>query len=303
MGNTSYNSSDRSLRAEKASFKSAFTDESKVFAQQVERKAHKDMDSKGIILRESRDSEAHPNSVPIILAMDVTGSMGDLPKFLVTEGLPKIMEKLLQRGVDPALLFMAVGDHECDKFPIQIGQFESGDAELDMWLTRTYIEKGGGGNAGESYLLPWYFASYCTKTDAWDKRAKRGYIFTIGDEPTLKNLPGSAVTTMFGSNVGQKTNYTWEELLASASERYNVFHINIEHNSLAATNKIHWTSILGQNALTASSVDQVADIIADTIAKHESASAPVTGSTQSSATHPTENGSASAKTDSIPNML
>ena len=29
------------------------------------------------VMRECRDSEEHPNTIPVILALDVTGSMGD----------------------------------------------------------------------------------------------------------------------------------------------------------------------------------------------------------------------------------
>ena len=104
------------------------------------------------------------------------------------------MGGLIQNGIpDPTLLFLAIGDHECDKSPLQVGQFESGDPELDLWLTRTWLEKGGGGNAGESYLLAHYFAAYHTDIDAYNKRGKRGFLFTVGDEPGLTSLPGRVI--------------------------------------------------------------------------------------------------------------
>ena len=86
-------------------------------------------------------------------------------------------------------MFGAIGDHECDSCPLQVGQFESGDVELDMWLTRTFLEKGGGGNNGESYGLAWFMANNFIRTDAKDKRQQKGFVLTIGDEPVLHNYP------------------------------------------------------------------------------------------------------------------
>ena len=34
----------------------------------------------------------------------------------------------------------------------------------------------------ESYELALYFAAYKTSCDAWEKRQKKGYLFTLGDE-------------------------------------------------------------------------------------------------------------------------
>ena len=192
MGNSSYSYSARSARSDAKGFYKKSMDE--VFTQQKERKIHESMSPKGVAKREARDSETHPNTVPVILNLDVTGSMMTIPDFLVKDGLPKMMGGLIQNGIpDATLLFTAIGDHECDRFPLQIGQFESGDEELDLWLTRTYLEKGGGGNAGESYLLAYYFAAFHTDIDAYSKRGQRGFLFTVGDEPGLKSLPGRAI--------------------------------------------------------------------------------------------------------------
>lgn len=77
-------------------------------------------------VRECRDSQEHPYSTPIIIALDVTGSMMNTPYEMIKNHLPKIMDSVMQMGVrDPQLLFMAVGDHEYDRYPIQVGQFES----------------------------------------------------------------------------------------------------------------------------------------------------------------------------------
>jgi hypothetical protein len=222
MGNTSYSSDSRTLRATAMRYASAPVDVT--FTQQKHRRVHESMDSKNVEMRECRDSDNHPNTVPIILALDVTGSMGAIPQQLIADGLPTLMSSIIQGGlVDASLLFLAIGDHECDNYPVQVAQFESGDAELDMWLTRTYLEGGGGGNAGESYPLAWEFAANRVESDAWDKRKAKGFVFTIGDEPFLKQFPKSAFNEIYGKNRPVQSTLTAHELVDAASKKFNVF--------------------------------------------------------------------------------
>lgn len=261
MGGTRYDMNARFDRAKKAGYASKSASE--IFTQNAKRKAHESMNPHGISFRESRDSAVHPNSVPIILGLDVTGSMGHIPYDLIKEGLPKLMGGIIQSGVpDPALLFLGIGDHECDGYPLQIGQFESGDEELDMWLTRTYIESGGGGNAGESYLLAWYFAAFHTRTDAFEKRNQKGLLFTVGDEPCLKTLPASAIREIMGN--GQQT-FKHTELLAEAQKKYEVFHISVLHSGQAVNADKGWKDLLGQNCLSIEDYRDVPKVIKDVV--------------------------------------
>lgn len=55
-----------------------------------------DMNPKNIVIRESRDSENHPNSTPIIIALDVTGSMGPVLRSVV-ENLNTLMTEIYER--------------------------------------------------------------------------------------------------------------------------------------------------------------------------------------------------------------
>lgn len=257
MGGTRYNVSKRAIKAMKEGYASKSVNE--IFKQNIERKAHNSMNPNGVDFREARDSEVHPNSFPIILGLDVTGSMGHIPHDLIKDGLPKLMGGIIQNGVpDASLLFLGIGDHECDSYPLQVGQFESGDDELDMWLTRTYIESGGGGNAGESYLLAWYFAAFHTKTDAYEKRNQKGILVTIGDEPNLKTLPASAVREIMGS--GQQT-FTQAELLAAAQKKYEVFHINVCHSYRATKAEKGWKDLLGQNCISVEDYKTIPEVV------------------------------------------
>ncbi|MCW3160721.1 hypothetical protein [Chryseobacterium oryctis] len=263
MGSTRYDIDARYDRARREGY--AYKSASEIFTQNAKRMAHESMNPKGISFREARDSSVHPNSFPVILGLDVTGSMGHIPHELIKEGLPKLMGGIIQEGVpDTALLFLGIGDHECDNYPLQVGQFESGDAELDMWLTRTYIESGGGGNTGESYLLAWYFAAFHTKTDAWEKRNQKGLLFTIGDEPCLKVLPASAIREIM--DTGQQT-YTHTELLEAVKKRYDVYHISVLHSDQAIQANKGWKDLLGQNCLSIEDYRDVPTVIKNVVCR------------------------------------
>ncbi len=262
MGNTTYSSDSRNIRATNLGY---FTNSvNQIFEQNTKRVVHKSMDPKGVIARESKDSEAHPNAIPIQLYLDVTGSMGHIPHEMIKDGLPTLMGTLTQNGVkDAALMFGCIGDHECDGVPLQVAQFESGDAELDMWLTRSYLEGGGGGNSGESYLLAWYFASNHVKTDSFDKRKEKGFVFTIGDEPCLKNLPASAVKGIMGDTAKGQGNHTREQLLAEAQKQNHVYHIHLDHGGRSCDPA--WREMLGKNLIEITDYTTVSRVISDII--------------------------------------
>jgi hypothetical protein len=265
MGDGKYSSFARSIRAEDLGYKTKSTHE--IFKQ---RSINNAMNPHGVAIRESRDSNEHPNSISIILGLDVTGSMGSIPHFLVKEGLPHIMGNIIQGGVaDPQLLFLAVGDHEEDRSPLQVAQFESSDELLDKWLTDVWLEGGGGGNEGESYLLAWYFAAFHTSIDCYEKRKNKGFLFTIGDEPTLRNLPKNVIKDLMGE--GQYSDYTSDFLLEKAREKYHVFHLHIKQTGAGSrqTTINEWKQLMGDGLIIVEDKNDVAAIIADTILKIE----------------------------------
>lgn len=265
MGGSTYSTNNRTVRAKLSGFASNSLNQN--FTQNEIRRIHESMDPKKAKLREARDSDVHPNSVPIIVALDVTASMVGIPQRLVIDGLPTLMGNIIQHGTpDPALLFLAVGDHEVDRAPLQVAQFESGDAELDMWLTRTWIEQGGGGNAGESYLLAWYFAAFHTVTDAWEKRKQKGFLFTIGDEPCLTRLPKQAITEIMGEPA--QDGYDHTALLKLAQERYEVYHINCLEGQRGKRSEEGWKELLGQNCISVQKESEIANLISTIVSQN-----------------------------------
>lgn len=236
MGGGTYSQSNRSIRT--AQFSNMQREE--IFS----KKLHPEMSPAGVKLREARDSENHPCSIPIIIALDVTGSMGYIPEQLIKIGLPHLISGLMEAGIkDPQIMFLAIGDHITDRAPLQISQFESGDAEMDMWLQRTWIEAKGGGNRGESYPLAWFFAANCVQTDHWDKRGQKGFIFTIGDERFHENYSGHTLTSIMNSSEPSGS-ATALELLAIAQEKWEVFHILPD--MITDDSDVQWKQALGE---------------------------------------------------------
>jgi hypothetical protein len=193
-------------------------------SQQVFRQhsCHPLMNPKGVRLRESRDSAEHPQSLGIVFALDVTGSMGDIPRLLATEKLPGFMKVLGDCQVpDPQVLFVAVGDAISDQAPLQVGQFETTAELMDQWLTWSYLEGGGGGSGQESYELALYFLALHTEMDCLVKRRKRGYLFMTGDEQPYPTLSRHIVEAVVGDRLDD--DLTAAEIVAELTRSYVPF--------------------------------------------------------------------------------
>ena len=224
----------------------------------------KEFEPVGIRYRESCDSEEHPDSTPIILGLDVTGSMSGVLE-TVSKKLNTLITEIYNREPvkDPQIMVMAFGDVECDRHPLQVTQFES-DIRIAEQLNDVYFERGGGGNAGESYTLPWYFASRHTKIDSYEKHGKKGFLFTIGDEPFLDNISKEAIKQFVGDDI--QADLTAEELLTEVSRQYEIYHLMIEEGSgMRYGNKEQvvekWTALLGQRAVLVSDCTKIPEII------------------------------------------
>jgi hypothetical protein len=222
----------------------------------------------GVKIRESRDSVGNPLSTACIVALDVTGSMGMLSDHMVREGLGICFDEILKRKpiTDPHLMFMAVGDAECDEAPLQVSQFEADDKIIPQ-LTDIYIEKNGGGNSGESYHLPWYFAATHTSIDCIEKRNKKGYLFTVGDEPCLSILRAEKIKKFIGDT--PERDFTNAELLTMVGRMYHVFHIIVAEGNHARhypdSVRSLWSDILGQRALWLEDHTKLSEVIVSAI--------------------------------------
>ena len=223
----------------------------------------KEFEPIGVEYRESCDSVDHPNSTPIILALDVTGSMGSVLS-TISKKLNTLIIEIYDRKpiADPQIMIMAFGDVICDDHPLQVTQFES-DIRIAEQLNDIYFERGGGGNDGESYTLPWYFASRHTKIDSYEKRKKKGFLFTFGDEKYLNTISKEHIKKFVGDDI--QSELTAEELLTEVSRQYEVYHLMIEEGSGMRFDREgvgnNWQNILGQRAIKVSDCTKIPEII------------------------------------------
>jgi hypothetical protein len=234
-------------------------------AQEVfrQRECHPLMNPKGVKVRESRDSAEHPHTSSIVFALDVTGSMGAIPRLLATRQLPKFMKVLMGCKVpDPQILFLAVGDAISDRAPLQVGQFESTAELMDQWLTWSFLEGRGGGTFQESYELALYFLAQHTEMDCWEKRRKRGYLFMTGDEHPYPTVSRHVVETVIGDRLDDDLKV--EEVVAELQKTFSPFFLIPDPVRAQKCGRV-WRNLLGDHVLVMETPEDVCYVAAGAI--------------------------------------
>lgn len=217
-----------------------------------------EFDPMNIKVRESCDGDDHPNSNAIIIGLDVTGSMSDILKSVANK-LSVLVQEILDRKPvsDPQIMFNAIGDAMCDRHPFQATQFES-DIRIAEQLTQLYFEQGGGGNGFESYPLAWYFASRHTSIDCFEKRGKKGFLFTMGDDCYPKKLTKSEIQNIFGDTI--EADIPVDELLDEVNRKYEVFHLVLDrYNDTSRVSE--WRKLMGERVIVVKDHTKVPEII------------------------------------------
>ena len=220
------------------------------------------------VMRECRDSDEHPETYPVILALDVTGSMGGA-SVKVAKKLNEIMTELYADSSikDIEFCIMGIGDLAYDAAPIQISQFES-DIRIAEQLDKIYFEGGGGGNKYESYSAAWYMGLYHCDLDCW-KRNQKGLIITLGDELPNPHLPRE-LRSVTGDNcqAAVETN----KLLPEVLKKFNVYHISVDDKE--SSYQFHrsywnldedWEELLGKEHYKVATLDNLSNIIINII--------------------------------------
>lgn len=224
------------------------------------------------VTRECCDSDEHPNTIPVILALDVTGSMGAAAKACAAK-LNEIMTSLYEKVNDIQFMTMAIGDFSYDRAPLQVSQYES-DIRILEQMDQIYFEGGGGGNSFESYTAAWYFALRHTKLDCHN-RGKKGIIITLGDEPLNPYLPRGAVESVIGDKL--QGDVDTNDLYREVTEKFDVYHISVDDSD--SSYRYHridadatWKRVIGENykvSTLQNLAKTISDIIVNSAAEYE----------------------------------
>ena len=223
------------------------------------------LDPKKFRVRECVNNDEHPNTIPVILALDVTGSMGGACSETAA-ALGVIVTNLYEKFKDIEFCIMGIGDLAYDDAPIQMSQFES-DVRIAEALDKVYIEHGGGGNGFESYTAAWYMGLKRTKLDAYDKQGRKGIIITMGDEPLNPYFPKRKLNGAI--NASEEKDIETKDLYKEASKKFDIYHISVDDSDTCYQHympKIEKTfgQLLGEN-YRISTINQLAQTIEECI--------------------------------------
>ena len=208
-----------------------------------------------ITVRESRDSEDSPQSTPIIIGFDSTGSMGYLAAEIAKNSLNKTATMILEKRpvTDPHIMCAAFTEPKIGDvnyiIPMQVTQFEA-----DIRVVEQLLEFRLGGSNRYSYdPLVWYFAWKHTSIDCFEKHGRKGFIFCIGDEigdnGSIDIFKRDDIKFTFGDS--DSPNFKTKQLAALAGEKYEIFHIITGSRTERAFET--WENLFpGRNAVIAS---------------------------------------------------
>jgi hypothetical protein len=148
------------------------------------------------------------SSNPLIVAVDVTGSMASWP-FEIFDRLPLLYNTLSQYREDLEISFVAIGDAGCDQWPLQVTTF-AGGYDLEQLLGSLYGE-GGGADAPESYGL---FAHWVNTHVQVPNVIETPFMIVFGDAPMHPTVPKGQISHYLGDKVKCDVDSiaAWQEL-------------------------------------------------------------------------------------------
>lgn len=178
---------------------------------------------------------------PVVVALDVTGSMGDWSK-IIYDKMPMFFGQIMLQGYlkDPAISFAAVGDANCDRAPLQVCDFARG-TDLDGWLKKLYLEGGGGGTMQESYELA---AALYAKTSFTAKDAEPIFFF-IGDEGFYKRVAAHVAERVLGVD----GSIDGDDAMKKLCEKFEVFLVHKVYGGNDDAITAQWAEAIGRERI------------------------------------------------------
>jgi hypothetical protein len=199
---------------------------------------------------------------PLVIACDVTGSMGEWPATIFSK-LPYLDKEGKEYLGDKAeISFCAIGDCFSDKYPLQVREFVSG-TDLEKELKALIIEGGGGGSTQESYDLA---AKYYTDNVEMPNAVRKPIFIFIGDEGLYDKLKKENAKF---AKVSLEDHLKIDEIIEDLQKRYSVYLVRKTYPGTREKEiKGQWIKLLGEDHVCAlQDAQRVVDVIFGILAK------------------------------------
>lgn len=203
---------------------------------------------------------------PIILGVDVTGSMSSWPEEIF-DRLPLLYQTLAKYRPDAEFSFCAIGDATVDSYPLQVTDFTKDINELEARLKSLGCEGGGGGHITESYeLFGHYMLNRCDAPNATSP-----FLIMFGDETFYDKISPDQVKHFMGDDLQSplESNEMWKNLM----QKFNVYFLQkpYGHGDSGVTKEVKnkWGEALGlQRVIDIPEMERSVDVAMGLISKH-----------------------------------
>jgi hypothetical protein len=175
---------------------------------------------------------------PIIVAIDVTGSMSTWPAEIF-DRLPLMFNTLSQYRPDVEICFAAIGDAGVDRWPLQVTSFASG-YDLEQLLGSLYGE-GGGGDAPESYGL---FAQWVNTHIEIPNVQETPFLIVFGDINMHPVISKNQIAGLLGDPVQDDINSI--EAWRQVTQKWNTWFLRRPTNTRGDIVDTQWGSAIGE---------------------------------------------------------
>ncbi len=222
---------------------SALTKSSKEYESDAKKagivREYKGKETKGLAPPTGKEVSTY-SPTPLVVAVDVTGSMGKWPSVIFTK-LPVLYNEAKMHLPDIEISFCAVGDANSDNYPLQVCDFRKGK-ELESSINSIYPEGGGGAGSKETYELAAYFyAKHCKMP-----KAKKALFVFCGDEGFYETIKTNMIKRMTGDDVPQDLDSY--EVFKELKDRFEVYNLRVKYSDENKEKEIQgqWEAALGK---------------------------------------------------------
>lgn len=176
------------------------------------------------------------SKTPIVVAVDVTGSMARWP-FEIFDRLPLLYMTLHQYRPELEICFAAIGDARYDRYPLQVTSFAKG-YDLEQQLKALFGE-GGGGDGPEGYgLFAWYMLNRVSIPNATEPP----FLIVYGDAPMHETVHAKEIAKVCGvSSQDQNAIELWK----AVAKKYNTWFLRRPTGSAGDEVDQQWFRALG----------------------------------------------------------